>query len=174
MDLIVAVNACPMDLNPISGHRIHDLEIRFEARLDMRYVGQAFELSVPFGDALTSIADVERAFHRAHEARYSHAVEDPVEIVSFRLSAYGVVPKPRLPGRPVAGSAPEAARIGARDVAFDGVFTSTPVFARDRLVTEAAVSGPALVEEPGTTTVVPPGFRAWPDAHGSLVLEVQR
>ena len=149
-------------------------QIRFEARLDMRYVGQAFELSVPFGDALTSIADVERAFHRAHEARYSHAVEDPVEIVCFRLSAYGVVPKPRLPGRPAGGGAPEAARIGARDVAFDGVFTSTPVFARDRLVTEAAVTGPALVEEPGTTTVVPPGFRAWPDAHGNLVLESQR
>jgi N-methylhydantoinase A len=149
-------------------------QIRFEARLDMRYVGQAFELSVPFGDALTSIADVERAFHRSHEARYSHAVEDPVEIVSFRLSAYGVVPKPRLPGRPVDGGAPEAAQIGARAVAFDGVFTSTAVFARDRLVTEAAVSGPALVEESGTTTVVPPGFRAWPDAHGNLVLEVQR
>ena len=146
--------------------------IRFEARLDMRYVGQAFELSVPFGDALTSIADVERAFHRAHEARYSHAVQDPVEIVSFRLSAYGVVPKPRLPGRVVNGGGSETARIGARDVAFDGVFVSTPVLARDRLATEAA--GPALVEEPGTTTVVPPGFRAWPDAHGNLVLEAER
>ena len=149
-------------------------QIRFEARLDMRYVGQAFELSVPFGDSLTSIADVERAFHRTHEARYSLAVEDPVEIVSFRLSAYGVVPKPRLPGRAVGASAPEAARSGARDVAFDGMFVSTPVLARDRLTTEAVVTGPALVEEPGTTTVVPPGFRAWPDAHGNLVLEAER
>src|SRR5207237_1351112 len=75
----------------------HD-RVRFEARLDMRYVGQAFELSVPFGEDVGSIGDLERAFHRAHEARYSHAVEDPVEIVSFRLSAYGVVAKPRLPG----------------------------------------------------------------------------
>ena len=145
---------------------------RCAARLDMRYVGQAFELSVPFDDSFTSIGDVERAFHRAHEARYSHAVEDPVEIVSFRLSAYGIVPKPRRPGREAGRGAPDTARIGARDVAFDGAFAATPVYARERLVTEAAVAGPALVEEPGTTTVVPPGFRAWPDQHDNLVLEL--
>src|SRR5439155_15857365 len=88
--------------------------VRFEARLDMRYVGQAFELSVPFGEDLTSIAEVERAFHRAHEARYSHAVEDPVEIVSFRLSAYGGVSKPRLPRRGVDGPTPATAPLGPR------------------------------------------------------------
>ena len=59
-------------------------------------------------------------------------------------------------------------------MAFDGVFSSTPVLARDGLAPEAVVVGPALVEEPGTTTVVPPGFRAWPDAHGNLVLEAER
>jgi N-methylhydantoinase A len=147
--------------------------VRFAARLDMRYVGQAFELSVPFDDGLASMADVERAFHRAHEARYSHAVEDPVEIVSFRLSAYGIVTKPRLPGRAAGGGAPEAARLDTRDVAFDGAFAPTPVYARERLVTEVAVMGPALVEESGTTTVVPSGFRAWPDAHDNLVLEAR-
>jgi N-methylhydantoinase A len=151
-----------------------DDRVRFEAWLDMRYVGQAFELSVPFGQEMGSIGDVERAFHRAHEARYSHAVEDPVEIVSFRLSAYGVVAKPRLPGAGAGVGGPEAARIGERDVAFDGVFAPTPVYARERVPAEAIVRGPALVEEPGTTTVVPPGFSARHDANGNLVLEAER
>jgi N-methylhydantoinase A len=117
------------------------------------------------------VADVERAFHRAHEARYSHAVEDPVEIVSFRLSAYGVVAKPRLPRTAAADGGRDAARVGEREVAFDGRFARTPVYARDRLAAGAVVVGPALVEESGTTTVVPPGFSARPDAHGNLVLE---
>ena len=145
--------------------------VRFQTTLDMRYVGQAFELSIPFDDGLTSIGDVERAFHRAHEARYSHAVEDPVEIVSFRLSAYGIVPKPRLPRAPARGA---AAPIATRDVAFDGAFEPTPVYAREGLGAGTLVKGPALVEEPGTTTVIPPGFRAWPDEHGNLVLEARR
>ena len=148
--------------------------VRLETWLDMRYVGQAFELSVPFGDGVASIGDLERAFHRAHEARYSHAVEDPVEIVSFRLSAYGVVAKPRLPGGIVGAGAPETARTETRQVAFDGVFAPTAVYPRDRLAADAVVRGPALVEEPGTTTVVPPGFRAWRDMHGNLVLEAGR
>ena len=148
--------------------------VRFETRLDMRYVGQAFELSVPFGEALGSIGDLERAFHRAHEARYAHAVEDPVEIVSFRLSAYGVVAKPRLPGGIVGAAASETARTETREVAFDGAFAPTAVYPRDRLAADAVVRGPALVEEPGTTTVVPPGFRAWRDTQGNLVLEAGR
>src|SRR5207302_7619928 len=116
--------------------------------------------SVPVGEGVGSIGDLERAFHRAHEARYSHAMEDPVEIVSFRLSAYGVVAKPRLPGAVVGAGAPETGRIETREVAFDGAFAPTAVYARHRLAAEAVVRGPALVEEPGTTTVVPPGFRA--------------
>jgi N-methylhydantoinase A len=148
--------------------------VRYETRLDMRYVGQAFELSVPFGAEHATVADVARAFHRAHEARYSHAVDDPVEIVSFRLSAYGIVSKPRLFARAGDGGRAATVPMDTRDVAFDGVFAATPVHAREALAPDAAISGPALVEEPGTTTVVPPGFRAWCDTHGNLILEAER
>src|SRR2546421_1916328 len=64
--------------------------IRVQASLDMRYVGQAFELAVPFDAGLATMKDVDRAFYTAHEARYAHATADPVEIVSLRGSAYGV------------------------------------------------------------------------------------
>jgi N-methylhydantoinase A len=145
--------------------------IRFDTRLDMRYVGQAFELSVPFADDCRSMADVEAAFRDVYDRRYAHATDDPAEIVSFRLSAYGAVDKPRLPRRERATGSIAAARRGEREVAFDARFVSTPVFARDLLPVDAVVTGPALIEEEGTTTVVPPGFRAWPDQHGNLLLE---
>ena len=51
--------------------------MRFEASLDMRYVGQAFELPVPFTDALVSMTDVDRAFQTAYETRYAHTTADP-------------------------------------------------------------------------------------------------
>jgi N-methylhydantoinase A/oxoprolinase/acetone carboxylase beta subunit len=47
------------------------------------------------------------------------------------------------------------------------------VYARELLPSEATLDGPALIEEPGTTTVVPPGFRASVDAHANLILRAE-
>jgi N-methylhydantoinase A len=143
--------------------------MRFEAALDMRYVGQAFELSVPFDAGMATMKDVDRAFYAAHEARYAHATTDPVEVVSFRVSAYGVGAKPALP--PPATGSPAAARIDERPVLFDARPVTTAVYARDRLPSSVALDGPALIEEAGTTTVVPHGYRARVDARANLVLE---
>jgi N-methylhydantoinase A len=144
--------------------------MRLQASLDMRYVGQAFELSVPFDAGLVSMKDVDRAFYAAHEARYAHATADPAEIVSLRVSAYGVGAKPALPRAPASGSA-AAACVGERAVWFGEAPTPTPVYARAGLPAGATVDGPALVEEAGTTTVVPRGFGLRVDAHGNLILE---
>lgn len=144
--------------------------MRFEARLDMRYVGQAFELSVAFDPSLMTMKDVDRAFYAAHEARYVHATADPVEIVSLRVSGYGVGTTPALPRAPVNGSR-SAARVDERSVVFDATPIVTAVYARDRLPSDVALEGPALIEEAGTTTIVPPGFGARVDAHANLLLE---
>jgi len=155
----------------LRGEGFREDAMRFEASLDMRYVGQAFELTVPFTGALRSIEDVEQAFSAAHALRYAHAVDDPVEIVSVRLSAYGVVAKPRPERMGRGADALGDAMTAERPAAFEGAFVPTPVYARERLPVDAALHGPALVEEAGTTTVVPPGFRASTDAHGNLLLE---
>jgi N-methylhydantoinase A len=144
--------------------------MRFEASLDMRYVGQAFELPVAFDPSFVTMKDVDRAFYAAHEARYVHATADPAEIVSLRVSGYGVGTKPALPRAPAAGSR-DAARVDERSVVFDATPIVTAVYARDRLPSDVALDGPALIEEAGTTTVVPPGFRARVDAHANLLLE---
>lgn len=153
------------------GRDVYDAAMRFEASLDMRYVGQAFELAVPFDERLTPMADVDRAFYAAHEQRYSHATDDPAELVSVRVAAYGAVAKPAV--RPVADAvaSPDKAIIEERAVVFDGAPLATRVYGRDRLPLGTPVAGPALIEESGTTTVVPPGFEAAVDPHGNLVLE---
>ena len=145
-------------------------QMRFEARLDMRFVGQAFELPVAMPDGAASIEDIDRAFLAAYEQRYSYAVPGPVEIVTFRLAAFGLVSKPGMPKAPRAGSV-NAARIGGRRVAFDGTFAETGIYERELLCDGAELQGPAIIEEMGSTTIVPPGFRATVAPQGMLVLE---
>jgi N-methylhydantoinase A len=142
--------------------------MRFAARLDMRFVGQAFELPVAMPDGAASIGDIDRAFVAAYERRYSYAVPAPAEIVTFRLAAYGLVTKPGMPKAP---SARLDAKIGERPVAFDGEFRATPVYERTLLAAGAELAGPAIIEEAGSTTIVPPGFRAAVEPQGMLVLE---
>jgi N-methylhydantoinase A len=142
--------------------------MRFEARLDMRFVGQAFELPVAIPDGAAMMADIDRAFLAAYEARYSYAVPAPAEIVTFRLAAYGLVTKPGMPKAPLARL---DAKIGERPVAFEGRFRPTPVYERALLEAGADLAGPAVIEETGSTTIVPPGFTATVESRGMLVLE---
>ena len=144
--------------------------MRFEARLDMRFIGQAFELSVPVPENAQSMHDIDRAFLAAYERRYSYAPAGAAEIVTSRLSAYGIGEKPELPRAPAGGSL-EAAKMGQRPVAFHGKFHPTAIYERSRLLAGAEIAGPAIVDEPGSATLVPPGFHVAVDPHGTLVLE---
>jgi N-methylhydantoinase A len=144
--------------------------MRFEARLDMRFIGQAFELSVPVPENGRSIEDIDRAFLAEYERRYSYAAAGAAEIVTFRVSAYGLVGKPELPRAPAGGSL-QAAKTGERPVVFTGEFRPTATYDRARLPAGAEIAGPAIIEEAGSTSLVPPGFHARVDPYGTLVLE---
>ncbi len=144
--------------------------MRFEPRLDMRYVGQAFELPVPLPPDAQDMAAVDAAFHRAYERRYAFVTDDPAEIVAFRLTAFGTRAKPPLRAERAPAATPAGARTAVREVAFDGAFRPTPVYDRARLPADAALDGPALIDEPGATTLVPPGFAVRVDGTGNLVL----
>jgi N-methylhydantoinase A len=143
--------------------------MQFEARLDMRYVGQAFELPVPVTERPQSMAEVDAAFLDIYRKRYAYAVQGPAEIVTFRLTAYGRVAKPTLARTGTAGSL-EGARNGERAVAFEGRFVPTPIYDRLALPIDTITEGPAIIEEAGSSTIVPPGFRASVDDVGNLVL----
>jgi N-methylhydantoinase A len=141
--------------------------------LGMRYVGQAWELLVRVPDEVDSIETLEEAFHQSHERRYGHKNDGAVEIVNFRLTALGAIPKPALPRPRSAGSVAEARRT-ERPVYWDGAFVTTPVYERETLARGARFSGPAIVEEMGATTVIPPTWSAAVGDWGELILERRR
>jgi N-methylhydantoinase A len=137
--------------------------------LGMRYQGQSWELLVRVPDEAASMAALEEAFQRAHERRYGHRNAGPVEIVNFRLTGVGEISKPAR-ARHARGGALADARRGERAVHFEREFHSVPVYERDRLPAGAAFDGPAVVEEMGSTTVVPAGWRGTVGPWGELHL----
>jgi N-methylhydantoinase A len=129
-------------------------EAELRATYDLRYAGQAFELSVE-GELEPDPDELRRAFDRAHAERYGY--DDPgaeLELVTVRVAA-------ATPGAELAPAARAAAEErGTRSLVFDG----TPAQARVLGPGELQADGPAVVELPGSTLVVPPGWRARGDA----------
>jgi N-methylhydantoinase A len=148
---------------------------RLRRSLDLRYRGQAFELNVAVGDdphELLSLEGIERALHEQHRGTYGHAnLRATVELVNARLVAYGLVPKPAAEAYTSATKTMNAALVERRPVWFGGTSYDCPVWERDRLPERASLTGPAIIEEFGATTVVLPGWRGALDANGNMVLE---
>jgi N-methylhydantoinase A len=139
--------------------------------LDLRYRGQAFELNLAIGDP-SAFQQIEADFHRHHREVYGHSnPQAAVELVNARLTAYGLVPKPAAERHAASGATREAALVERRPVWFEGRAHDCPVWDRDRLPEAVELSGPAIVEEFGATTVVPPGWRGRLDGHGNLRFE---
>jgi len=149
------------------GYGRDDVAVRRFAEL--RYEGQAHELTVPAGDpgALPDLDAMASAFGAEHERTYGHRADDEaVECVTLRVTATVAVEKPA----PVFDAPP------SKDTAVRQAFFSahgsadTPVIARHTLC-ETPRAGPLIVEEYDSTCVVPPGWSARRDAAHNIVLE---
>ena len=144
-------------------------EVRAERRLDMRYVGQAYELDVP------AAGDFVAAFHRTHERRYGYAdATRQVEVVNVRLRMIGLVPKPELPRLRPGGPSAQEAVIGRRRAFLNGRWLSAALYDRAKLRAGQRFRGPAVVTEYSATTLVPPGWEARVDPYENLILEPGR
>ena len=135
---------------------------QFQAFVDMRYVGQAHELLVPFSE------DVEESFHAAHQREYGHALRDrEVEIVNLRLRAIGAVEPLELPHAEriaVSRPAPISSQIDANG-------NTTHHFDRNKFKPGAQIKGPALVFQMDCTTYIAEGWLAHVDRYHNLILE---
>ena len=147
-------------------------KIQLQISLEMRYVGQAFELATNIPDGSTTLADIENSFCAAYEERYGQLDDGPIEIVSFRVTGIGLSDRVELPKNIVGGSLIDA-EIGRRPVIFSSVTHKIPIYRRSRLPCGADIFGPAIVEEEGATTVIPPGFTARQDQHGIMTLTLE-
>jgi N-methylhydantoinase A len=157
-------------------------EITLLPALDIRYVGQSFELTVPVPDLESQQplagARLIHDFHTAHRQRFSYDSEDQlVEIVNLRLKAIGHTAKPHFSRQPEGDLNPRAAQAGYKQVYFADVGSAaarpmpTALYERPRLKPGNIILGPAVVFQLDTTTLLPPGWSATVDGWGNLVLE---
>jgi N-methylhydantoinase A len=161
----------PLEARAISemmaeGHDEASLVLQYS--LDMRYIGQSHELTIP----LTSLsAPLAPLFHQAHEARYGYQQpETGIEIVTVRLTAVAPVTPPQLPQNPPGSADAAAAIIGEKAVWFEQKAISTKLYDRAKLQSGHRFVGPAIVFQYDTTTVVPPGWATAVDPFGNLLL----
>jgi N-methylhydantoinase A len=147
---------------------------------DLRYVGQGYELKIPFPNGVLKATDLERTwalFHQAHQREYGHHfVANPIEIVNVRVSGIGAMPKigkikPAEGGSLTAAQARSGTcmfRVADELKSFD-----TGFYRRHLLPVEVRFFGPAVVLQKDSTTIVPPGWSAINDKAGNLILSVK-
>jgi N-methylhydantoinase A/oxoprolinase/acetone carboxylase beta subunit len=174
-----AVNCCLAELDAAGRARMRAEGVpaggvRVAYSADMRYVGQAYELEVPIVAPLVGgrVAEILGAFHALHERVYGYArAQQPVEFVNFRAVHTYPLPRPVLAPTARATGTLDEARVGERRAWFaPGGFATAAVYERARLPLGARVTGPAIVEQADTTTVIPPGHTAAVDPSGNLRL----
>ena len=136
----------------------------------MRYLGQSWEIDVDVPPDMATVEELEAAFHNTHERRFGHRNDGETEVVSFRLTEIGRGSKPVFGAWRVPGDV-ASAWVETRAVFSGGRFFDTPVLARGRLPAGASHTGPAIVEEEGATTVVPPEWRFRVLDSGDLLME---
>ena len=154
----------------LEGEGVGASDVVFRRELGMRYVGQSWELVVSIASEVDSMRAAELAFHAAHAKRYGHGADAPAEVVTVRVTAIARTAKPALPGPPGSGEP----GIRTRPVFFDEAWYDTRIVARPELAAGTAVEGPALVEEMGSVTVVPPDWRLEVGAIGEFHLRRER
>ena len=171
-------------------------DIRFSRRADVRFAGQAYELTVPFGEARSdgsgeepgngrepgtdgarldarAVAELSARFEAEHLARYGHAFsgEFPVEVVNLRLVG---TRRPAGIVEPAPFDAASRAGPDARRSVYFGPaagMVDTPVIGRGRLISEPQ-AGPFIIEEYEGTCVVPPDCTARLDRLGNVIIEL--
>jgi N-methylhydantoinase A len=154
-------------LELFADERVDAGHVTFVRTADMRYAGQEHAVNVPAAGGRDEVA---ARFHELHEQLYAFRLESPIEIVNFRLTAFGSVKHPEP--RELAEGTADGALKGARQVHYDELgATEARVYERDGLGAGASIDGPAVVEEPASNTVVFPDQTVRVDRHGNLIVE---
>ncbi|MFN8456175.1 MAG: hydantoinase/oxoprolinase family protein [Anaerolineae bacterium] len=147
--------------------------------IEMRYLGQNYGVEVPLpvpGEVLdeAGLAEVYRRFAAQHEALYGYSLpHEIVEFVNFNVIALGQTHKSSLPKLSRSGAAQP---IGSRQVYFAeaGGFVECPIYWRDDLAPRHTFTGPAVVEEDFSLTLLLPGQRLAVDEWGNLIIRTSK
>lgn len=160
----------------IAKEAVRPKTIRHAHSADMQFMGQTHLINVPLPGPAIGRNELQALFEEAYFARFRVRLpEIRARLVNLNTSVIGERPDIDLSvlidptGR--LGSV-EAALVETRPVWFDGGFRDTPVYAREKLPADAAIEGPAILEQLDCTTVLEPRDRARGDADGNIIIEV--
>lgn len=145
-----------------------------DAAADLRYVGQAYELTVPVPTGAVTHRErdeIAEAFEREHERTYGHrATEEPVELVNLRLTARVISDPQASPRIPVGtGGSRGSQRLACFGPEYG--YIETPVIDRGDL-RDGTHAGPLIIQEYDATTIIPPGCPVCLDAWGNIVIDL--
>ena len=146
---------------------------------EMRYAGQNYELSVEVPDTTVTEQSIEimrKQFEAAHLRLYGYLLSgEPIQIVTSRVQAIATVPRAEFTSTTVSGGDSGSAINGSRSTYFTerGDFVETPIYDRNLLKPGMEFSGPAIVEQMDTTTLIVPGDSCRVDSLRNLVVTRQ-
>jgi len=154
-------------------------QLSFEFTMDVRYLGQGYELSISVG-TISDVGDgdvriVRQRFDETHERMLGHSAPDEqAEAVNYRLRASAQVVKAKLRAHVAADGPVDVAMVGERQICFDAAAgtIACPIYKRAMLGAGHRIDGPAIVEQLDSTTVVYPGQQALVDPYLNIVITV--
>lgn len=143
--------------------------IKFEKRLDIRYVGQSYELTLPF--KRNFIDD----YHNLHKKTFGYSNKDyEVEAVNLRVRVLGKIKKPLLIKKPKCIQDIKQGIVKKTDCIFKGMWLETDVYDRNKVLTGSRIKGPALIVEETSTTFLPPEYVCNVDEYENLIVEKKK
>ncbi len=167
-----------MALATFREEQVRDTDVTLDFSADLRYVGQFNEVEVPGFD--TGVADTSAweklvgQFHRLHDDRFGYSMPHAeVELINLRLSATGATKKPQTQKHKLGSPAADHARKGERPAWFDNRMTTVPVYDGLALRPGNQLPGPAIIEQPTTTIVLPGNTQLGCDEWGNYLLETK-
>jgi len=157
-------------------------EIVLQYKIDMRYVGQAHEVTLEVPTEITeqkmdykSIKKLGEMFHQQHQYLFGHSSPDAAaEFVTLSVSATGPIAKGRMFEIEKGSTSPDQAKKAIRKVYFEefNEYVDCPTFERLSLKANNVIIGPAIVEQMDSTTVIPPKQKATVDKFGNIIIDV--
>ena len=190
------LQTCPLELEPGNGDKLVSLfnsligqahkdqagdnprsdgrEISFDYYADMRYRGQEHTVKIlfPFADGQADLALAAKRFHAAHEKRYTYRLDTGLQVVNLHLVANVAVDKPDFLEKAQTGIRPEDTVLHVRKVDFDpsGIHDAV-IYDGLRLEPGMKFNGPAVVQEPSVSMVIPPDYGVTVDRFGNYHAE---
>jgi len=160
----------------LAAERVKKSEMEIQRFADMRYMGQEHTVKVALSAGKITaqvMPDINERFHALHEHTYTFRLDTPVELVNYHIMALGRVKKPEIKKLDGGKGKLDDARKGKRRVNFDELgFHEADIYERDLLPVGVAIRGPAIIEEPASTTVVFPDQQLTRDEYGFLHIKM--